>query len=123
MPQMLSFRIPNNYDILKWVEILTEYPIGQSKVKLLEKSNHPIIVGILTDHLMKVARKIGIPNSYIKCLSQARKEYKNYGKNEPADLFRDRMMVQTHIMLIAVSEKIVNNKSILQKLKTDQKPH
>jgi len=115
-------RIPwiNIRSMLMWETILETYPLSHSKIDLINKSGDGIIVGVMTDHLMKVARKVGVPSSYIKNLSLTRQEYKRYKRADYLNLTesgKDSMIIQTCLLLSEVSIRIRENKSLVRKIR------
>lgn len=57
--------------------ILIYFPLKPAKRRLILKSNdRRVLSGILNDHLMRVARIVGIPNVYIQEYLRLRKQLK-----------------------------------------------
>ena len=63
---------------IMWYIVLKAFPLSGGKEKAIKRNidrcgGRRNVVGILMDHLIKVARNVGIPNIYIKEFVNARK--------------------------------------------------
>jgi len=75
--------------------MLNAYPLTAAKEKLVLQAGHPrIITGIMVEHLMRCARKIGVPPVFISDLA----EYKKVGKGAV-----DRVQLAKKTRLLAVA--------------------
>ena len=65
-------------ELIYWHDILEHFPIkNKYKLKILTGHYSPdLSMGILVDHLMGVARAVGISNVYIREVSHLRRQYR-----------------------------------------------
>lgn len=103
-------RIPVN--ALRWSILIEKYPLKESKIKVILRSDNKMCMGILTDHLLSVANKLGIPNIYIQQVSLQRKSINKFGipgsqllgklNKGYTESKRLKLYAETHKLLIAV---------------------
>lgn len=99
----------NMQEMVYWSDILRRYPLSETKMKLVIKFDESSKVhGILIDHLMSTAKKIGIPNVFINDLGNARNErniWRQYGYGNLEMLRTKNVLIsKTFRMLQAVTE-------------------
>jgi len=88
-------------NIHKWSLLLKEYPLPIGKVNIFRRSSDSIKMGILTDHLMGVARKLKLPGIYISALDVLRSNSKH-----DKEYWKTRLIHSTNLLLTAVNDKI-----------------
>jgi hypothetical protein len=89
-------------NVHKWSLLLREYPLSIGKSNLIRRSSDPIRMGILTDHLMGVARKLKLPNVYISALNTLRSNSKH-----DKEYWKTRLIHATNLLLTATNERII----------------
>ena len=64
----------NNFSMVWW-DLLLAYPLSNAKKKLTLTGTNRVVTGILTDHLMSIARNLNVPQVYIKAVHNSRKKH------------------------------------------------
>jgi hypothetical protein len=106
-----SIPYANIFDTLRWATILETYPLSPIKEKLIKGMKDSEMFGVLSDHLMKVARKVNIPTPFIDRLHEIRILHRNTG------IMKAELIYYTKLLLLSVSESIGKNTSLLTKLR------
>jgi len=100
--RLIGFKFPL-LDAYRWTIILNAFPLSNGKQKAFNKalasSSASALMGILTDHLMKVAKIVGIPSVYLRDVAKSRM-FKIYG------IYNNRLKKETNNILSAVCESL-----------------
>jgi hypothetical protein len=91
-----------------WSIIFNVVPLPESKIKVLEKKGDKhVVIGVMVDHLMKVARMIGIPNVYIQEIVDCRYRYRRYRSHHGnITEAHARLMKKTAMLRRAVADSL-----------------
>ena len=98
-------------DDWKWRKVLEAYPLSEKKINVISKrGNDTVNKGIMTDHIMGIARKLGVPNVYIKRLRYYRDRYKRHRHLPTAYKYRSAAYLETYYLLDAILEIMAKEK-------------
>lgn len=103
-----------------WYKFLYAEPPSKRKENYIfyKAKTHSEIMGVLTDHLMSVARNVGVPTVYIRNLSRFRN---HYDAKRSSILTKHDLRGKTNLLLEAVCEKIDRKSflSVMENLKSN----